>query len=817
MGKPANDKRAGNGKAMGSVQASGGAGKGTRAALVSPAAQAKAVKTSRAVVKAANAAARSAVRRKTDDDSSTKQGKRLRFAEMLLSISQKMSGMDSLSEVLVGLVEVTTKELGAERSSLFLNDPATNELYSRVAQGNQQREIRLLNNSGIAGRVFTTGEGLISDDAYADPRFNRTIDEQTGFVTKSILCVPIRTAKGEIIGVAQVLNKQKGKFTKSDRDVLIAMTTQGTLALQSAQFIERMEAIRKQELEFLDIVSEVTSDIKLGSLLQKVMGEATRMLDAERSTLFLNDEKTGELMSEVGQGLEAMQIRFPNHAGIAGAVFTTGKTINIPYAYADLRFNPGFDKKTGFFTRSILCVPIVNQHGKIIGVTQVLNKRGGPFTNEDESRLKAFTAQISIALENAKLFSDVQNMKNYNESMLESMSSGVLTLDDAEKIVTCNAAGLRILQVTPAEVFNRPAKDFFTGPNAWLLDKLKRVADTQSADIAMDAEMQIGSDRLSVNTTVMPLVSADKKRLGSMLMIEDISSEKRMKSTMARYMDPSIADRLLAGGAEILGGKSVPATVLFSDIRGFTTMTEQLGAQATVSLLNEYFEIMVDCIAREGGMLDKFIGDAIMAAFGIPVGHEDDEDRALRAAVAMIRELDAWNRKRLGEGKPPVNIGIGLNTDVVVSGNIGSKKRMDFTIIGDGVNLAARLESACKQYRTRILISEFTYRKLRGTYRSREIDLVVVKGKTKPVAVYEILDYHTDESFPNLMDAVNHFRDGIAKYRAGKWDAAIRAFNETLQANPGDQLSELYIERCRLLKDKPPEGEWDGVWVMAEK
>src|SRR3546814_12614201 len=120
-----------------------------------------------------------------------------------------------------------------------------------------------------------------------------------------------------------------------------------------------MKRSREQELEFLDIVADVTSEIELGALLQKVMGEATRMLNAERSTLFLNDEKTNELWSEVGQGLDATQIRLPNHLGIAGAVFTSGKTVNIPYAYADLRFNPAFDKKTGYFTRSILCVPVV--------------------------------------------------------------------------------------------------------------------------------------------------------------------------------------------------------------------------------------------------------------------------------------------------------------------------------------------------------------------------------------------------------------------------------------------------------------------------
>ncbi len=743
--------------------------------------------------------------------------RRLRFAELLLGISQKMSGMDTLDEVLISLVEVTTAELKAERGTLFLNDPETNELYSRVAQGNSSREIRLLNNSGIAGHVFTSGAGLIIDDAYADERFNRTIDEQTGFITKSILCVPIITAKGDIIGVAQVLNKAGGRFNKADMQLLIAMTTQGTLALQSAQFIERMKAIRKQELEFLDIVSEVTSDIKIGSLLQKVMGEATRMLNAERSTLFLNDEKTGELWSEVGQGLAAMQIRLPNHVGIAGAVFSSGKTINIPYAYADLRFNPAFDKKTGYFTRSILCVPIVNQRGIIIGVTQVLNKRGGPFTAEDESRLKAFTAQISIALENAKLFADVQNMKNYNESVLESMSSGVLTLDEAEKIVTCNAAGLRILRGGAATVLNKHAAEFFAGANAWLLDKIKRVTETQQQDVTMDAAMEFGGEQLSANVSITPLISVDHKRLGSMIMIEDISSEKRMKSTMSRYMDPSIAEELLAAGAEALGGRSVPATVLFSDIRGFTTLTEELGPHATVSMLNEYFEIMVECIQKEGGMLDKFIGDAIMAAFGIPVGHDDDEDRAVRAAIAMIRSLETWNVTRVNDGKKPVNIGIGLNSDVVVTGNIGSKKRMDYTIIGDGVNLAARLESACKQYAARILISEFTQKKLRGTYRMREIDLVVVKGKTKPVSVYEILDYHREETFPHLMDVVNQFNDGIAKYRAARWDAAIGAFKAALRLNPHDKLSEIYIERCETLKANPPPGKWDGVWVMEEK
>ena len=172
-------------------------------------------------------------------------------------------------------------------------------------------------------------------------------------------------------------------------------------------------------------------------------------------------------------------------------------------------------------------------------------------------------------------------------------------------------------------------------------------------------------------------------------------------------------------------------------------------------------------------MLDKFIGDALMAAFGIPVGHEDDPDRAVRAAVSMINALDELNRLRVSRGQQPIQMGIGLNTDIIVSGNIGSPKRMDYTVIGDGVNLASRLESACKEYSARILASAGTVKKLKGSFRMREIDLVIVKGKTEPVAVHEVLDYHTDETFPHLMDVVNDFRDGVASYRRGAWDAAI--------------------------------------------
>ncbi|MBT7486935.1 MAG: GAF domain-containing protein, partial [Rhodospirillales bacterium] len=467
---------------------------------------------------------------------------------MLLNVSKQVAGIESTDEILGTLVEVTTRETECERSTIFLNDDATGELYSRVAQGESWREIRIMNNSGVAGFVFTTGEGTIIDDAYADKRFNRTVDQQTGFKTRNILCAPIKTVKGELIGVAQALNKHEGHFTEDDMDLLEAMTMQAAVAMQSTQYIEKMKKTRAEEMEFLDIVADVTSEIELSSLLRKVMTEATRMLKADRSTLFLNDEKTNELWSEVGEGLDSVQIRLPNHMGIAGAVFTSGKTVNIPYAYADLRFNPAFDKKTGYFTRSILCVPVVNKSGHVIGVTQVLNKRGGPFTDEDEQRLKAFTAQASIGLENAKLFNDVQNMKNYNESMLQSMTNAVITTDEDGKIVTCNTAGLRILQTHQSDIIGKMAVEFFTGGNEWIMDKINQVDETQEQEVFMDAELTVGeeNEEVNANVTVMPLISSEDKKLGAMVMIEDISDAKRMKSTMSRYMDPGIAEQMMS-------------------------------------------------------------------------------------------------------------------------------------------------------------------------------------------------------------------------------------------------------------------------------
>ena len=253
------------------------------------------------------------------------------------------------------------------------------------------------------------------------------------------------------------------------------------------------------------------------------------MLDAERSSLFINDEKTNELYTMVGEGL-SQELRFPNHLGIAGHVFSSGETVNIPHAYADLRFNTAIDKSTGFFTRSMLCAPVTNKEGKIIGVSQVLNKQGGGFTDEDVSRLTAFTSQISIGIENASLFDEIQSLMNYNESMLNSMSNGVITVDGEGLIEKCNPAGIKILKMESKEdIIKKEFKKIFKGKNKWIVDKISKIEDI---DYIPDAELEFEGEKISSNLTIMPLTGSENESLGTLLMIEDISSEKRMKSTM---------------------------------------------------------------------------------------------------------------------------------------------------------------------------------------------------------------------------------------------------------------------------------------------
>ncbi|NTW07395.1 MAG: CHASE2 domain-containing protein, partial [Syntrophaceae bacterium] len=298
--------------------------------------------------------------------------------------------------------------------------------------------------------------------------------------------------------------------------------------------------------------------------------------------------------------------------------------------------------------------------------------------------------------------------------------------------------------------------------------------------------------------------------------ITEEREKKKIRGAFQYYLTASVINEMLKDPSKLkLGGDKKDLSVLFSDIRGFTTISEKLSPEELVHLLNEYLTAMTDIVFKYDGTLDKYMGDAIMAIFGAPLDQPDHARRACRTALDMMSELHRLQKKWREEGKPPLNIGIGINSGDMVVGNMGSQMRFDYTVMGDMVNLGSRLEGTNKEYGTNIIISEFTYNAVRDVMCCRELDRVRVKGKKLPVKIYELLGEKKDED--KFSEFISSFEEGLALYRASKWDEAIAAFQKTLSIKPEDAACILYIERCKNLKENPPPSPWDGVFTMTKK
>jgi len=292
--------------------------------------------------------------------------------------------------------------------------------------------------------------------------------------------------------------------------------------------------------------------------------------------------------------------------------------------------------------------------------------------------------------------------------------------------------------------------------------------------------------------------------------------KKKIRGAFQYYLTASVINELLKDPTKLkLGGDKKDLTVMFSDIRGFTTISEKLTPEELVRLLNEYLTAMTDIVFKYEGLLDKYIGDAIMAVFGAPVDQPDHALRSCRTALEMMATLKGLQQKWAAEGRPFVDIGVGINSGDMVVGNMGSNMRFDYTVMGDNVNLSSRLEGINKEYGTHIVISEFTYEVVKEEVFCRELDAVRVKGKKLPVKIYELICERKDAA--EHEEYIGRFHAGLAHYKAARWDEGIAAFKSVLEIRPDDPPAKLYIQRCQDLKENPPEGEWDGVFTMTRK
>lgn len=292
--------------------------------------------------------------------------------------------------------------------------------------------------------------------------------------------------------------------------------------------------------------------------------------------------------------------------------------------------------------------------------------------------------------------------------------------------------------------------------------------------------------------------------------------KRKIREAFGLYLSPSLA-RLVSERPEMLalGGDKRELTVLFSDIRGFTSLSEQLEPEVLVELLNTFLGEMTDIILGREGMLDKYIGDAIMAVWGAPLPQSDHAARSCRAALAMTSRLTLLNQYWEPRGWPALEIGVGLNTGAMVVGNMGSVRRLSYTVIGDNVNLGSRLEGLNKLYGTRIIASEATIAAAGEVVVARELDRVRVKGRRLPVKIFEILA--PAEEHAAWAPVIDRFAAGLAAYRNRQWTEAVAAFESVLALRQDDGPARLYLRRCGDMMATPPDAQWDGVTIMDTK
>ncbi len=356
-----------------------------------------------------------------------------------------------------------------------------------------------------------------------------------------------------------------------------------------------------------------------------------------------------------------------------------------------------------------------------------------------------------------------------------------------------------------------------THPLSTMVVAMKRIIDSgdMSERVVVEFPDEIGTLSHTFNIMLGELSKAyDQIKKYAFETVLAQKKEEKIRHIFQKFVPQELIDRFFQNPEAMLVGENRELAILFSDIRSFTTISESMQPDDLVNSLNRYFGSMVDIIMNRSGVIDKYIGDAIMAFFGAPVKHDDDAVQSVLAALEMTEALDRFNANQIQLGKPEFKIGIGINYGVVTVGNIGCDKKMDYTVIGDMVNLASRLEGLTKPYHQPLIFSEFLYEKVKGDFPCRLLDTVAVKGKTKGVRIYTARRSIT----PAVAAAWANHAEAMATYHARHFQEAAILFRSVAdELGQDDYASTSMAERCDRYAVTPPPADWDGVEVLHEK
>ncbi len=528
-------------------------------------------------------------------------------------------------------------------------------------------------------------------------------------------------------------------------DALVAELSQHLLALQDLlvhlEHDLTAQALERHELAALyDIGHAIGSSLDLTEVLNEVMDQIIRLTGAERSFLMLVDPDTGELEFRAARNVDRETIASSSISrSIVNQVATSGQPIVTTNAQMDPRFKAQ-ESVIGYNLRSILCVPL-RARGRVTGVIYADNRiLTGLFSDRDRDLLAAFASQAAVAIENARLFESVSNAKALMDNVFASITSGVITTDVQDQITLFNRAAERVLRRPATVVVGSRFADALPSLEGELRLLVDQVKTYREPVVEFESEISLSDrDQVILRTSLSPLKDANDETQGIAIVVDDLTEQRRLEAHLQmfkRYVSPAVIEQLPLDPRELkLGGQRQEITSLFADIRGFTNFSQQHDPETLVEVLNQYLDVGGEAVLAEDGMLDKILGDCVVAIFNAPLRRADHVLRAVRAALKIQEGVT-----RLHERLPPayrLAYGVGINVGDVVVGNIGTAEQMNYTAIGSSVNLASRLQGAAAP--GQVLLSHAAYRRVRKHIKARPLPSIEAKGFGEPITVYELL------------------------------------------------------------------------------
>jgi PAS domain S-box-containing protein len=490
----------------------------------------------------------------------------------------------------------------------------------------------------------------------------------------------------------------------------------------------------------------VNSTLELDEVLQIVMDTIVRLTGAERGFLMLRNEN-GEMETRIARNWEQESINkneFAISRTIIERVINEGEPVLTTNAREDPRFG-GQESIIAFNLRSILCVPLMVKTD-LIGVIYTDNRiRTGIFSESDRDLMLAFANQAAVAIDNARLFSslkqtleEVTELKNLMDDVFASIVSGVITADVEDQITLCNRAAASILGQASAEIVGRKLDEIVPEFAGDIQSHLLSVRESEQPIVGLELS-QILPNRGHVDwhLNLSPLKDAGQKTQGVAIVLDDLTERKRLEAQrklFERMVSPAVINQLDPNSLQ-LGGKRTDITVLFADVRGFTSFSESQEPEKLVSILNRYLAAMAESVLSQEGTIDKFMGDAIMAWFNAPVPQKDHTLRAVKAALALRDAVEGLYKELPKEEH--LAFGAGIHYGDAVLGLIGTERRLEYTAISDSVNTAKRLQE--NSAKNQIIISAAAYARVKNKIEVKPVAPVAAKGKTVPLEVFEVL------------------------------------------------------------------------------